>query len=317
MLSYGNFLLFLAICNIMMKNRQERCAGRAVLCRENGKEEKGMGQHIIPVFAQDEIAESMQCFSPMLGIEDRADFMVQPRTLDEFILIYVTRGVFFCELADRSYQVAAGKYIFIDLRVPHSYGFRKEIPSEICWMHLQGRQVGQIAAMIERLSPLPLIGEDPAVLDAIRTAHTMHTTIDINAFIRAKHLADTLLYLLEQVYCSRIGKDISEDEHRFRRSFEHILQAEDGMELPLDAICERMCMSKYYFSHRFRQYYGVSPMRYITEKRIQKAKRLLRVSNLKISAIAAECGFSAPEYFSKVFRRECGMTPEKFRQTGN
>ena len=75
-------------------------------------------------------------------------------------------------------------------------------------------------------------------------------------------------------------------------------------------------MSKYHFSHLFRQYYGVPPMHYIAEKKLQKARQLLRVSGLKIAVIAAECGFSTPEYFSKVFRREYGIAPDEFRRTG-
>lgn len=274
-----------------------------------------MGIHIVPVFAQDETVSQMRCLSPILGIEDAKNFAVSLRTLDEFILVYVTQGVFFCEIADRHYQVPAGEYIFIDLRTPHSYRFEENIPSQIYWMHFQGQQAEQIAAMIDSLSPLPLLGHDPTVLDFIKTSHTMHTTADTDPFTRTKHLTDILLYLLEQVYRRQHGMDVPEDERRFRTYFERILQTSGGVGLTLDSLCEQMCMSKYYFSHRFRQYYGLPPMQYITEKKLQKAKQLLRASNLKISAIAVECGFSTPEYFSKVFRRNCGVTPEEFRRT--
>lgn len=275
-----------------------------------------MTKRVVPVFTQDETTERMQCFSPLFGIEDAADFMIPPRVVDDFILLYVTQGVFFCEQADKMYAVSEGSYMLIDLRVRHSYYFKKELPSEIYWMHLHGRQVEHTVDLIDRLSPLPLIGKDPAVLELIKTAHALHTEADADAFSRTKHLMNTMLYLLEQVYRRQLGQNVSESERRFRAQFEHILQTTDPAELTLDDVCEQMCMSKYYFSHRFRQYYGVPPMRYITEKKLQKAKQLLRVSGMKVSAIAAECGFSTPEYFSKVFRREYGIAPDEFRRTG-
>ena len=276
-----------------------------------------MSQRIVPFFTQDEITERMQCFSPLFGIEDAADFTIEPRTLDDFIVVYTTKGCFFCEQGGRQYAIGEGDYIFIDLRVRHSYRFKEEIPSEIVWIHLHGRQVEYIAGMIGRLLPLPLTGHDPAALEHIKAAHTAHTGAGADAFVRTKCLMDLLLYLLEQAYRRQRERSLPEAEQRFRAGFEHILQTADIAALTLDSVCGQMCMSKYHFSHLFRQYYGVPPMHYIAEKKLQKARQLLRVSGLKIAVIAAECGFSTPEYFSKVFRRKYGVTPEEFRRTGS
>ncbi|MGI6344578.1 MAG: helix-turn-helix domain-containing protein [Bacillota bacterium] len=48
--------------------------------------------------------------------------------------------------------------------------------------------------------------------------------------------------------------------------------------------------------------------------RIQKAQRLLRETDLTISAISQECGFESPSYFSATFRRETGYSPSAYRR---
>lgn len=48
--------------------------------------------------------------------------------------------------------------------------------------------------------------------------------------------------------------------------------------------------------------------------RLNESKRLLRQTDLPISSIAYDCGFSKPDYFSTVFKKEFGQTPSKFRE---
>jgi AraC-like DNA-binding protein len=48
--------------------------------------------------------------------------------------------------------------------------------------------------------------------------------------------------------------------------------------------------------------------------RMKKAARLLRTNNNSIRAIAEECGFNNPSYFSTVFRKIFNTTPKKYRE---
>jgi len=47
--------------------------------------------------------------------------------------------------------------------------------------------------------------------------------------------------------------------------------------------------------------------------RIEKAKKLLSSTNMKLSTIAMEIGYNEPNYFSHVFRKVEGITPKEFR----
>lgn len=59
---------------------------------------------------------------------------------------------------------------------------------------------------------------------------------------------------------------------------------------------------------------GLSPIEYITERRLSRARILLRESNQTISSIAHMSGFGSPAYFSRVFKEKTGVTPGEYRE---
>jgi YesN/AraC family two-component response regulator len=73
-------------------------------------------------------------------------------------------------------------------------------------------------------------------------------------------------------------------------------------------------MAEDYLTHCFRQELAMTPIAYLTRYRITKAKALLTTTAQSITTIALAVGFADSGYFSRVFRREVGMTPERFRR---
>ncbi|OON92904.1 MAG: hypothetical protein ATN31_07665 [Candidatus Epulonipiscioides saccharophilum] len=70
-----------------------------------------------------------------------------------------------------------------------------------------------------------------------------------------------------------------------------------------------------YLCTLFSSTFGQSPIEYITNKKIEKAKLLLRTTNATIEEIASILGFSSPYYFSSVFKKRIGYSPSQFRQS--
>lgn len=75
-----------------------------------------------------------------------------------------------------------------------------------------------------------------------------------------------------------------------------------------------MCrLSEVHFRRIFASVYHQSPVKFITDLRIKKAKELLMRKDCSIASVAESCGFQNPYYFSKVFKTEMHMTPSEFR----
>jgi AraC family transcriptional regulator len=100
--------------------------------------------------------------------------------------------------------------------------------------------------------------------------------------------------------------------HKLRRAIEYI---DDNLrnELQLAAIAHAVALSPGHFAHAFRQATGVSPHRYIVERRVEHAKALLRGSDLPITEIAHRVGCASHSHFSVMFHRVTGVTPRGYR----
>ncbi len=87
--------------------------------------------------------------------------------------------------------------------------------------------------------------------------------------------------------------------------------------LTLAAVARRTHLSEDHFGRLFRSEVGVSPMQYLRDARLQRARQLLHRTRLTVSEIAYEVGFRDPAYFSRVFKA-CtdGLSPREFRRSG-
>lgn len=83
----------------------------------------------------------------------------------------------------------------------------------------------------------------------------------------------------------------------------------------ISEICAHLGYSKTYLSHIFHEMSGDTMANYITLRKIDRAKTLVREQKMNFSEISELLGFSNPQYFSRVFKRVTGMSPSEFRQS--
>lgn len=67
-----------------------------------------------------------------------------------------------------------------------------------------------------------------------------------------------------------------------------------------------------YLSSIFKSFYGKTPMEYVTERKMEEGKRLLRQGNLRVKEVAEQLGYDDSLYFSKVFKRMEGVSPKEY-----
>ena len=82
----------------------------------------------------------------------------------------------------------------------------------------------------------------------------------------------------------------------------------------IDDICSSLYISRFYLTHLFKEYSGVSPLKYIIQKRIDFSKELLRTTELPIGEIALRAGYVEINSFIKTFKNVVNMTPHAYRQ---
>jgi AraC-like DNA-binding protein len=92
---------------------------------------------------------------------------------------------------------------------------------------------------------------------------------------------------------------------------------EDNLTKPISVedISEIAHLHPNYFSNLFRQHFGIPPMKYVLQKRIEKAQILLCSTEKPVKNIAIETGFNDPCYFTRFFSKHTGMTPIQYRMS--
>jgi AraC family transcriptional regulator len=98
-----------------------------------------------------------------------------------------------------------------------------------------------------------------------------------------------------------------------RRARELIDARLDGG-LPLAELAWACRLSVRHFARAFRQSTGQSPHRWLTARRLERARRLLEGSSRSLSEIAGACGFASQSHFTRVFTRRVGRSPGAWRR---
>ena len=88
-------------------------------------------------------------------------------------------------------------------------------------------------------------------------------------------------------------------------------------EIKIEDAAKAACMSDFHFLRLFKKVFGDTPYRYITQLRINKAFNLILKTNMPITGICHEIGFSSLSSFSWLFKQKYGMSPDAMRGSYN
>lgn len=99
---------------------------------------------------------------------------------------------------------------------------------------------------------------------------------------------------------------------RLGRVIEYI-EANLGAELTLAELAGVASLNPCHFSRSFKEAVGLGPQRYTVQRRVERAKALLRHGDNNLADVAAAVGFADQSHFTAAFRRETGTTPGRFR----
>jgi AraC family transcriptional regulator len=103
------------------------------------------------------------------------------------------------------------------------------------------------------------------------------------------------------------------DQRRLFRVLDYIEANVEG-DLTIDRMASIACLSRYHFARAFTQAVGQSPHRYVSTKRLERAKALLIHGDRSLVDIALALGFSCQANFTRAFRQATGQTPSQYRQ---
>jgi AraC family transcriptional regulator len=207
------------------------------------------------------------------------------------------------------------------------WGFTGETESDLLPLCLEDDFLREVAKSVDvdpdRVEILPLLGTRDPQIERIGLSLKEEVEAEglLGGRLYAESLASALAIHLIRNYSS-LGRTTARKAAREyagglsgRALEEAIDYIGDNLDkdLRLADIADATHMSPYYFSRLFKESTGLSPHRYVIERRVQRAKELLRGTALPIAKIALLCGFAHQSHLNRHFKRLLGVTPKAFR----
>ena len=101
-------------------------------------------------------------------------------------------------------------------------------------------------------------------------------------------------------------------EHALQYMQEHYREA-----VRVKDVADFVGLNRSYLTNSFKKILGETPQEYLIRLRMEKAEELLKTTQEPVAEIAALVGYEDPLTFSKVFKRERGISPKEYRGKGD
>ena len=126
--------------------------------------------------------------------------------------------------------------------------------------------------------------------------------------------AMSVLYSLYAQGIRSVSKDYVKTSEKFSQIVSFILQGYSNPDFSIGSVAEFADISEVHLRRIFRSALNISPIRYVNLLRLEKAKSMLISSDYTLEEIAFSTGFVDPYYFSRVFKKEYGVSPSSYRK---
>ncbi len=152
-------------------------------------------------------------------------------------------------------------------------------------------------------------GVHPIYLDAMSSSFAMKIE-------QLPALPDSFGLMTEMFrsYCRLVRKHSMKDFSPVVRKTVLLVDSDLSADLSLKTLAEAQNISAGYLSAVFKKETGKTVSEFIREKRIKHAVHLLTTTHLQVQTIALHCGIMDVQYFTKLFKKETGMTPKQYRE---
>jgi len=241
----------------------------------------------------------------------------RPNGCPEDHLMLCIGGHGYVEIEGKQAHLQEGQALIIPRNRQHFYWAEDDDPWSIYWMHFLGvnadyyidqiPKTGQAFA-VESQTQKEAVRLFRDCLETVERGYTLHNMI--YAAQTAQHVLSLLLFRNAALAKHSVvdnDRETCDAVIEFMRT--HLTEA-----IRLDDFASEVGLSVSRLSQIFKQQTHYSPKSYLSNMRIRTACRLLDFTDKSVKAVAMETGFIDPYYFSRVFKKVMGISPDKYRR---
>ena len=239
----------------------------------------------------------------------------RPKGRLDYQLLYIASGQahFYFE-KDKETIVTAGHMVLYRHKQMQKYVYYNTDQTEVYWVHFTGSDVKKILRK-HNISDKTHVIYSGTSLEYTRIFKQMIYELQL---CQAEY-SQLLSMLLETIFIllhRQLLKDKTPKNEYIDSEMELATQYFNenyNTDINIEGYASSRGMSVSWFIRSYKHYANITPMQYIVSLRVINAQLLLETTNYSISEIGAIVGYDNPLYFSRIFRKQHGVSPRQYR----
>ncbi len=238
----------------------------------------------------------------------------------EFEIIYIHSGDGFAYIDNESYRVSNGDILFVNSEQLHGIVSASEEDGMFTSIVFAPEFLGKADEITVQFIT-PILNRSLQIPTLVRNNDELIAyMLQLSAQDNEKYFylkAKSLIFKIWEILISQsVSVFSSANDTRLKdiKTVIDYIEKHYSQKIALDQLAKLANMSKVYFCRKFTEIVGISPIRYLMQIRIEHSCSLLENVNIGIGNIAMECGFSSFSYYSEVFKKIIGCTPQSYRR---
>lgn len=227
---------------------------------------------------------------------------------DNYILTFINEGKAEFNINGEKILLMQNCFYVMHSKSEISYVADANVPWSISWIVTEGKQIEQIlsAIGISRECPYMYIKDQRRIKNIYDEIFEKASCVDLTSKMECISLMYRLFGVLSE------EKSLESTNPHVEKALTYI-HAHYCEPINVQSVAAVLGLNSNYFSKLFKQNIGTSPMQYINVLKVNRAKFLLKNSDMPISEISSVIGYNDPFYFSRMFKREEKTSPLNYR----
>jgi AraC-like DNA-binding protein/quercetin dioxygenase-like cupin family protein len=245
----------------------------------------------------------------------RFHYRERPNGADQHILIYCDKGSGKALIGKSKLNIGAGDFLFIPMKTGHIYSADETTPWTIYWVHFRGNLSDSLVSQMGK----KIKGNKGFIRNnekCISIFNEMYHELERGYSIAHLMYANMCLWHFLSAFMFSDKRDFSEQPlHTDITDIAiNYLTTNIKKSIVLEDIAACVNLSPSHFSYLFKKKTGFAPIEYFGHLKVQKACQYLLFTKLRVKEIAFELGIDDPYYFSRMFAKVIGMSPNAYRK---
>lgn len=243
--------------------------------------------------------------------QDPTNHYIEREDLKDAVLLLCLNGSGYVHYKNKSYTVRRGDVVFLEPKVPHSYGSVGTDLWTILWVHFDGGGIPEYVQLLKKYKTdyvfnVPNYNGIAEELNSILLLlESGYSPIDI-------HKACCLLQLVLLNILEMRSDTVSTSNQYIKKAIGFMKDNIDN-NIDLNALARHLGISTYHTIRIFKSALTATPMQYYHTMRINRAARLLRSTDMTVTEVSQKLNYSSPFLFSQQFKKKIGISPSLYK----